>query len=342
MKRIALLLFFLALPSPGLYAQAPFYQGKTVTVIVGSAAGVAYDIYARLLGQFIAKHLPGNPNIVVQNMPAAGSLVAANFVYGVAKPDGLTIASINPALYFNQLQGQKEVKYDWAKFTWIASSDKSEHMMYMRADTPYKTLQDVRRAAEPPKCGATAAGTSGHYVPRLLEETLATKFNIVTGYPGGSDIDLAVERGEIVCRALTTAAYFAREPYHTWRKKGFARVLMQTGRKRDSVLPEVPTLNELMDEFKTPEISRRLSTVMLGSGEFGRPIIAPPGLPPERTKLLREAFMKSMSDPQLLAEADKKKLEITPVSGEELAKLAAEVIDQPPDVVERMKRILGQ
>src|SRR6266481_3758158 len=308
MKRIALLLFFLALPSPGLYAQAPFYQGKTVTVIVGSAAGVAYDIYARLLGQFIAKHLPGNPNIVVQNMPAAGSLVAANFVYGVAKPDGLTIASINPALYFNQLQGQKEVKYDWAKFTWIASSDKSEHMMYMRADTPYKTLQDVRKAAEPPKCGATAAGTSGHYVPRLLEETLATKFNIVTGYPGGSDIDLAVERGEIVCRALTTAAYFAREPYHTWRKKGFARVLMQTGRKRDS-------------------------------GEFGRPIIAPPGLPPERTKLLREAFMKSMSDPQLLAEADKKKLEITPVSGEELAKLAAEVIDQPPDVVERMKRI---
>jgi tripartite-type tricarboxylate transporter receptor subunit TctC len=149
MKQIAWLLFFLALPRPGVYAQAPFYQGKTVTVIVGSAAGVAYDIYARLLGQFIAKHLPGNPNIVVQNMPAAGSLVAANFVYGVAKPDGLTIASINPALYFNQLQGQKEVKYDWAKFTWIASTDKSEHMMYMRADTPYKTLQDVRKAASP-------------------------------------------------------------------------------------------------------------------------------------------------------------------------------------------------
>jgi len=341
MQKTILLLISLWL-STEVQAQTPFYQGKTITLIVGSGAGTAYDIYARLLGSYVGKHLPGNPSVVVQNMPAAGGMVAANFVYGVAKPDGLTIASINPAHYFNQLQGNKEVKFDWPKFTWIASSDKSEHMLYMRTDALYKTIQDVRKAAEPPKCGATGTGTSGHYVPRMLEETLGTKFNIVTGYAGGNEIDLATERNEVVCRAFTTAAYFAREPYHTWRKTNFVRVLLQTGRKRDPQLPDVPLLSELMDEFKTPDLGRRVATVMLGSGELGRPIVASPALSADRVKLLREAFMKSMSDPALLEEAKQKRLEITPVGGEELAKIARDVIEQPPDVVERIKKILAQ
>jgi len=341
MQKTILLLISLWL-STEVQAQTPFYQGKTITLIVGSGAGTAYDIYARLLGSYVGKYLPGNPTVVVQNMPAAGGMVAANFVYGVAKPDGLTIASINPAHYFNQLQGNKEVKFDWPKFTWIASSDKSEHMLYMRTDAPYKTIQDVRKAAEPPKCGATGTGTSGHYVPRMLEETLGTKFNIVTGYAGGNEIDLATERNEVVCRAFTTAAYFAREPYHTWRKTNFVRVLLQTGRKRDPQLPDVPLLSELMDEFKTPDLGRRVATVMLGSGELGRPIVASPALSADRVKLLREAFMKSMSDPALLEEAKQKRLEITPVGGDELAKIARDVIEQPSDVVERIKKILAQ
>ena len=176
MKKLLLTLLLLFGPVTGLHAQAPFYQGKTITFIVGSGSGTAYDIYSRLLAAYIGKHLPGNPTVVVQNMPAAGGLVAANYVYGVAKPDGLTLVSINPAHYFNQLQGNKEVKFDWTKFTWLASSDKSEHMLYMRADAPYKTIQDIRKATEPPKCGATGTGTSGHYIPRMLEEALGTKF----------------------------------------------------------------------------------------------------------------------------------------------------------------------
>jgi len=342
MQKTIFLLISLWLSTIEVQAQTPFYQGKTITLIVGSGAGTAYDIYARLLGSYVGKYLPGNPTVVVQNMPAAGGMVAANFVYGVAKPDGLTIASINPAHYFNQLQGNKEVKFDWPKFTWIASSDKSEHMLYMRTDAPYKTIQDERKAAKPPKCGATGTGTSGHYVPRMLEETLGTKFNIVTGYAGGNEIDLATERNEVVCRAFTTAAYFAREPYHTWRKTNFVRVLLQTGRKRDPQLPDVPLLSELMDEFKTPDLGRRVATVMLGSGELGRPIVASPALSADRVKLLREAFMKSMSDPALLEEAKQKRLEITPVGGDELAKIARDVIEQPPDVVERIKKILAQ
>ena len=324
------------------FAQAPYYQGKTITFIVGSGAGTAYDMYSRLLANHIGKHIPGNPTVVVQNMPAAGGMVAANFIYGVAKPDGLTVVSINPAHYFNQLQGNKEVKFDWPKFTWLASSDKSEHMLYMRADAPYKTIQDVRKATEPPKCGATGTGTSGHYIPRMLEETLGTKFNIITGYAGGNEIDLATERNEVVCRAFTTAAYFAREPYHSWRKKNFVRILLQTGHKRDPQLPEVPLLSDLMDEFKTSDLGRRVAAVMLGSGELGRPVVTSPGVPVDRAKILRDAFMKAMGDPALLADAAKSKLEVTAVGGEELAKIAKEVIEQPPDVGERIKKILAQ
>ena len=335
-------LAMLLLPTAQLAAQTPYYQGKTINLIVGSGAGTAYDMYTRLLGNHISKYIPGNPAVVVQNMPAAGGIVAANYVYAIAKPDGLTLASINPAHYFNQLQGNKEIKFDWTKFTWLASSDKSEHMLYMRTDAPYKTIQDIRKAAEAPKCGATGTGTSGHYIPRMLEEALGTKFTIVTGYAGGNEIDLATERNEVVCRSFTTAAYFAREPYHTWRKKNFVRILMQTGQKKDPRLPDTPLLGDLMDEYKTSDLGRRVVTVMLGSGELGRPIVTSPGLPADRVKTLRDAFMKSMSDPALLAEAAKNNLEITAVSGEELTKIARDVIEQPPEVVERIKKILAQ
>jgi tripartite-type tricarboxylate transporter receptor subunit TctC len=342
MKKLLGIIAVVLLPSALLHAQTPYYQGKTITFIVGSGAGTAYDIYARLLGNHIGKYIPGNPNVIMQNMPAAGGIVAANYVYAVAKPDGLTLASINPAHYFNQIQGNKEIKFDWPKFTWIASSDKSEHMLYMRSDAPYKTMQDIRNAKEPPKCGATGTGTSGHYIPRLLEETLGTKFNIVTGYAGGNEIDLATERNEVVCRSFTTAAYFGREPYHTWRKKNFVRILMQTGKTRDQRLPETPLYGDLMNEFKTPELGRRVATVMLGSGELGRPVVAHPSTPPDATKTLRAAFMKSMADPQLLAEAAKLNLEITAVSGEELAKIAKEVLDQPPEVLDRIRALLAR
>lgn len=342
MKKLFFLVIILLGSLSELHAQAPFYQGKTITFLVGSGSGTAYDIYSRLLAAHIGKYLPGNPTVIVQNMPSAGGLVVANYVYAVAKPDGLTIASINPAHYFNQLQGNKEIKFDWPKFSWIASMDKSEHMLYIRSDTPYKTIEDVRKASEAPKCGATGTRTSGHYIPRMLEETLGTRFNIVTGYAGGNEIDLATERNEVVCRSFTTQAYFQREPYHTWRKKGFVRILMQTGRTRDPQLPDTPLLSELMDEFKTPDLGRRVAAVMLGSGELGRPVVASPATPRERVQLLRDAFIKSMNDPALLEEAKQRKLDITPVSGEALAKIARDVIDQPPDVVERIRLILAR
>ena len=341
MERIVIGFFFLLLWTSGLHAQAPFYQGKTITLVAGTTAGSQYDAHARLIAQHWGKHIPGNPDIIVQNMPGAGSLIAANHLYNVAKPDGLTITSIIPAIYFNQLAGRKEVRFDYSKFNWIGSVDRSDNLIYMRSDTPFKTIYDVRGAVQPPKCTATGTGTVGHYMPKLLNETVGTKFEIVLGYPGGPEMDLAVEKNEAQCRAFTHAAWFSGEPYRTWRNKGFAHVLIQTGRKRDERLPQVPTLNELMEEFKTEEIGRRLANVVLASGELGRPYLLPPGIPTERLKILREAFRKLMVDRAFLADIKKRGLEVEPSTGDELEQLAKDVMAQPPEVIERVKKLMG-
>jgi tripartite-type tricarboxylate transporter receptor subunit TctC len=221
-----------------------FYKGKTIKIVVGFLAGDVYDLWARLYAQHMPKHIPGKPDIIVQNMTGAGSMIAANHVYSVAKPDGLTLGSALPALYFDQLIGRKEVQFDYAKFVWIGSPVQNEHQMYMRSDAPYKSIEDIRKAAVPPKCGTTGTGSTGYYIPKLMEEALGTKFNLVTGYQGGQDIDLAVERGELHCRAFTIEAFFAREPFLTWRKKGFVRNVVQSGRTRDPKLPDTPTIYE--------------------------------------------------------------------------------------------------
>ena len=340
--KLAVCLLVLLSWASGVKAQTPFYQGKTITVVAGVSAGSAYDLYARLMAQHMGKHISGNPTFVVQNMTGAGSIIGANYLYNISKPDGLTIGAVQPSIFFNQLMKQKVVKFDWSKFGWIGSSDRSDHLLYMRADLPYKSLADVRRASEPPKCGSTGAGTSGSYIPKLLEEVLGTKFTIVSGYQGGGEIDLGVERGELQCRALTIQAYHSREPYHTWRKNRFARILMQTGQARDPRLPDSPTLDELMREYKTPESRRRLVPLVMAGSDFGRPIIAPPGVAADKLKILREAFMKTMNDPELLTEAKRKNLDISPTPGEELEKLAKEVTSQSPEIIERLRTLMSQ
>ena len=223
-----------------LQAQAPFYEGKTIRIVVGLPAGDVYDLYARMLAEHMGKHIPGNPNIIVQNMAGASSMITANYVYNVAKADGLTFGSILPSLYFDQLIGRPEVKFDWPKFTWLGSFEKSNNLLYMRSDTPFKTIHDVTKANESPKCGSTGTGSPSYYLVKLMNEIIGTKFEIVTGYKGGQEIDLAVEKGEVDCRAFTVTTYFAREPFISWRKKNFVRVLFQTGKSRDSRLPECP------------------------------------------------------------------------------------------------------
>jgi tripartite-type tricarboxylate transporter receptor subunit TctC len=321
-------------------AQPSFFEGKTIRIVVGLPAGDAYDLYPRMLANYMGKYIPGNPTIMVQNMPGASSMITANYVANVAKPDGLTLGATLPSLYFDQLLGRKEVKFDWRKLGWLGSFEASHNLLYMRSDTPFKTIHDVTKAAVAPKCGSTGTGSPSYFLVKLLNEAIGTKFEVVTGYQGGQEIDLAVEKGEVVCRGFTVTTFFAREPFHTWRKKNFVRVLFQTGVKRDPRLPETPIVNELMEEYKTPEATRRVAALATASGQFGRPLFASPGTPADRIKILRDAFARSLKDPELLAEAAKKRLEIDPATGEELDTLAKEVMSASKDVVERLRKLL--
>ncbi len=328
--------------STSVFAQSGFYKGKTITVYAGTTAGALYDQWSRILAAHMGKHIPGKPDMIVQNMPGAGHKIAANYVYNKTKPDGLSlIGSIVPSLYFDQLIGRPEVQYDWSKFVWIGSPVQGESQMYMRADTPYKTIDDVRNAKEAPRCGAQGTSDSAYYLPKLFEETLATKFQLVQGYPGGPEIDLAVERGEIHCRAFTIEAFLSREPYHTWRKNGFVRNIIQTGRKRDAKLPETPTIWELMDRYKTAETSRRLASVILAAGALGRPMLGTPGTPPDRVKILRDAFNATIKDTEFLADLDKRKFDLDAVPGDELEKIVKDALNQTPETIARMKKLLG-
>jgi tripartite-type tricarboxylate transporter receptor subunit TctC len=342
MGTIILTVSLAVLWTANLFAQSAYYQGKTIRLIVGSSAGSTYDAYARLIAQHWGKHIPGNPTFVAQNMAGAGSQIAANYVYNAAKPDGLTLGSVIPALYFNQLAGKKEAKFDWSKFTFVGSPDRSLNMLYVRADTPFKTIHDVRDAAEPPKCSATNTGTVGHYFPRILEETIGTKFAVIAGYQGGPEMDLALERNEVQCRALTLAAWFSGDIYRKWREDNFVRVLVQAGGKRDERLAQVPLISELMDQYKTPEAGRRLARVILASGELGRPYIGPPGVPADVVKILRESFARMTKDPEFLADAKKRNMDVEFTAAEELETTSREVVQQPPDVIQRVTKLLAK
>jgi tripartite-type tricarboxylate transporter receptor subunit TctC len=345
MKRIIFSAFFLfefALLATIAHATShEFFKGKTIRLVVGASAGGAMDEWSRFIAPHLGRNIPGGPDIVVQNMPGAGTVIAANHIYNIAKPDGLTLGLVNPAIYIDQLLGAKEVKFDWPKLSWIGSPEKIDQVLFMRTDTPYKTLDDMRKATEPPRCAATGRSGAGYFLPKLLEDGLGLKIQMVVGYGGGGDMNLAMEKGEVQCRAGTVSAYVGREPTRTWIKTGFVRALVQSGTKRYSKLPDVPTLYELMETYKTPDATRRVAKVLLSSGELGRPFFGPPGMAPDRVKILREAFSKTMNDEALLAEARKKKWDLDPMSGEELEALAREIMVQPPEVIERVKKVLG-
>lgn len=322
-------------------AEEKFYRDKTIKIVVGFTSGGFYDRWSRLLARHVPKYLPGNPEMVVQNMPGAGGLIAANYMYNVAKPDGLTVGMMSYGMYLDQMVGRQQVQYDVGKFNWIGSPEKSEVLLYMRADTPYQSIDDIRKAATPPKCGSTGTAGTDYILARLIEETLNAKIETVLGYPGGSEVDLAVEKGEVQCRGLTAAPFFGREPFISWRKRHFVNVLLYGGLKRDPRIPDTPTIYEIFEKEKTPAENRAVADVILRGGDFGRPWVMPPETPPEAVKLLRDAYSKAMADTQLRDEATKGKMEMEPVSGEELQKLADTMLSQPPGVVKRVKALLA-
>ena len=278
--------------------------------------------------------------MLVQNMPGGGSIVAANYLYGISKPDGLTIGMFQTHLYLEQLVGRPEVKFDVRRFNWLGSQEKGQMMLYIRADSPYKSIDDIIKAKEPPKCGGSGTADQSALLTRLVEETIGGKFSRILGYKGGGEVDLAMERGEVVCRATRITVHFSREPFLSWEKKGFDRHLLQAGKKRDARLADVPTIYELQDKYKTSEVCRRLTQIFLAGDELGRPMVAPPGVPADRVKILRDAYAKALKDSDLLAEVDKSRLDMEPSTGEEIQTLIKELMEQKREVVERVKKLL--
>ena len=178
MKRMIFLIVCVSWFSSPLQAQNDFYKGKQMKIVVGASAGAASDLYARVVAHHLPKQIPGKPDIIVQNMPGGGSITAANYVYSVAKPDGLTLGAVTAPIYFAQLLGRKEVQFDWGKFTWIGTPEENDELFFLRSDQPYKTLLDLRKASEPPRCGASGVGSTGFYIPKLLEEIFSLKINM--------------------------------------------------------------------------------------------------------------------------------------------------------------------
>jgi tripartite-type tricarboxylate transporter receptor subunit TctC len=320
----------------------PYYQGKTIRIIVGFTAGGLSDQWARMFSRSMPKFIPGRPEIIVQNMPGASSVVAANYVYSIAKPDGLTVGIPNSSLYLTQLIGRTEVKFDVRKFEWIGTQEKWTQMLYFRADSSFKTIGDIIKAKEPPKCGASGFASSGYILPKVLEETVGAKFNVIVGYAGGKEIDLAVEKGEVICRGHDISSHFGREPFNSWHAKRYDRHVLQDARTRDPRLPEAPTIWEIMNEYKTPQVSRSVAETVLTANDFGRAMIASPGTRPDLVKILRAAYAQALKDPDVLAEIKKSNLDVEYTAEEQWQKLAHDVMDQSPEVIERVKKVLGE
>ncbi|MBI4525027.1 MAG: hypothetical protein HY695_14585 [Deltaproteobacteria bacterium] len=342
---VVLLLLMLSFPSTGACmanageppARLP---DSSVNLLVGFRRGAAYDLYARLTARHMLRYLPGRPAFVVENKPG-NALETVRRIYR-ANPDGTTLAALIPALYLAQLSAKGDPGFDLARLSWIGSPTKSHYLLYMSTKAPFKTMRDIRDSSTPPLCGAGTVTTTGYYLPKLFEEILGTKFNIKMGFQEGPDTDAAVERGEVQCRALTIDGFFSHEPYPTWIKNNVVRIVLQTGGKRDARLPNVPTIHEVMDEFKTSAADRSLAKLVLASSDFGRPIVGPPGLPVSQVQTFRDAYNKAMKDPSLLLEAKNTPLAINPTTGQELEMLAKEVLSQPKEIVARMNKLMGK
>jgi len=317
----------------------PYYEGKTIQLIVAFAPGGVTDNSARLVGRYLGKHIPGNPVMIVQNMPGASGIIAANFLYGVAKRDGLTIAALGRGNYLEQMVEKPEVRFDFRKFSWIGSFNNAPMMLACRADSGLTSPDKIRAAAKPPRIAQGGSGSISFIFSSLVEEALNIKFQNVMGYKSGREIDLAVERGEADCRASSDITVL-RSPWPEWLEKRYMNFVVQQGPKKSRVLPpDLPTVDELATPQAKPVLN--LMDVMLAYTEFDRPFAAPPGTPVEHLKTLREAFVKMLADPGFTADA--KKLvdwDGSSMGGEQLQKRIERAVTQPPEIIKRVKEIL--
>ena len=323
-------------------AVADFYKGRTITLIVGYGPGGGYDLFARLMARHLGRYIPGNPTIVVQSMPGAGSLRATNYLYAIAPRDGTAIGSFArdmPLLAI--LKTNAAAVFDPRKFTWLGSSSDFSHDAYIlmvRRDAPSKSIDDARRPGGPPiVLGGTAEGTSGSDVPLVLRDTIGMNIKLVTGYPDNGAIFLAVDRGEVNGRTVDLSSMKSLRPEWLLPNSGMHALVQFARATRHPAFADVPTARELA---RNRDAQALIEFAEL-SYKISRPFAAPPDVPAERAKALQQAFMAVHNDLQYLDEAAKLRLEVSPIGGQEVLEVIDRIAAAPPSILDHLRRLIA-
>ncbi len=311
-----------------------FYRGKSIDMIVGYPPGGSNDLYARIVARHLGKHVPGNPTIVLRNMPGAGSIVAANYIYNIAPKDGTVLGIISPTSPLDEKLGAGGVKFESAKFTWIGRAASAVNVSFFSNTSPIQTAADM--FTKEAKMAATGAGSTVVVYPTVMNNVLGTKFNLVMGYRGSGEAMLALDRGEADGHSTSLDALNAEHP--DWITNGRVRILVQYGLERHPLLPDVPTC---IDLAKTEE-QKQILRVVMSSVEVGKMFFSTPGVPVDRVEALRRGFDEMMKDPDLIADVEKARMDLIPMRGEDLQKLIEGVSTVSPDLLAKVKKIYPQ
>jgi tripartite-type tricarboxylate transporter receptor subunit TctC len=328
--------FSLGLSGVAARAQSPadFYKGRTVTIILSSAAGGGYDALARTLAQHLGKHIPGNPTFVVKNMPGAGGIIAANFLYTVAPKDGLTIGGLQNNVPFEPLFGTKEANFDPTKFNWLGTPSRETAILTVSGTTPVDNWQQAKTTEL--TMGSSGNNSTPSFYGRLLNEVLGLKLKIIVGYESQTHAFLAMERDEINgYPSVFYSSLMATKP--TWLKEGKVKLLVQMGDEKEPEIANVPFLSDLI----TKDEDKRLAEAAFAPLSAGRPYLMPPGVPADRVAAMRKAFTETFNDPEFVAEGNKRGLGINaPRDGQALQELVDRVYkNTPPALVDRLKKL---
>ena len=312
---------------------ADFYKGKTVRLVIGYGTGGGYDVYAKMLARYLGNHIPGKPTVIAQNMPGAGSRNAGNWLYNVAPKDGTVLGVLSQATPADQALGQPGVQFDVRKFNWIGNMVAVNNIMIMWAESGIRTIEDAKKRAV--AIGASGASSPSVLYPTVTNNLFGTQFRIVSGYPGGGDIMIALERREVDGRGSDSwASLKANNP--TWIKEGKVNILFQVGPRREVDLPGPPLLTELAQNDE----QRQILEVISGDAAVGRPVLTAPDVPADRIRALRKAFDDTMNDPAFREVAKKANMYFNPIGGEELQQIVTRIVSPSPQVIERVKEVI--
>ena len=336
----ALLALALACAPARADAVSDFYKGKSIQLVLGYGPGGGYDVYARLVARYLGKHIPGNPSVVVVNMPGAGSLRATNFLYTSAPKDGLTIGAFARDMpLMGIIGGNANVQFDPRKFVWLGSASSSEndaYLLFLRKDAKVKTIEEaIRPGGDPVVISGTAEGATGNDVAILLRDAIGLNVKIINGYPDSGVMFLAVDRKEVDGRFVGLSAVSSAKP--DWlRADSNMHVILQFGRpQRNARYPDVPTARELAKDDR----ARALIALAELPYQLSRPLVAPPGVPADRAKALQDAFMTMQSDPDYLQEAVRLGLDVSPVAGAAALPLIEQLASAPRELIDYMKKL---